>query len=253
MTALCAKHVSLQLGTTRVLDDVSLTIESGQVVGLLGPSGAGKSTLLRVLLGLARPDSGQVLVRGELASDGPHLRLPPAERHLAVVFQELALWPHLTVAGNLEFVLRMKGWKKTARQERARALLEQVGLWSKAGRFPQELSGGERQRVAMARALVASPSAVLFDEPLSHLDVQLKRELLQLLGTLLAASQTAALYITHDPREAERVAHAPVVLEEGRMIHRGTFQELCKSPPSAFCALLAEELGGSKPGGERQI
>jgi iron(III) transport system ATP-binding protein len=245
MTAVCAQGVSLQLGSRRVLDEVSISVEPGQVLALLGPSGAGKSTLLRVLLGLARPDSGKVFVRGELASDGPRIHLPPAERRLAVVFQELALWPHLTVAGNLEFVLRMQGWRNTARRERARALLEQVGLWSKASRLPQELSGGERQRVAMARALVASPSAVLFDEPLSHLDVRLKRELLQLLGTLLAACQTAAVYITHDPREAEQVAHAVAVVEEGRAVHHGTFQELRERPSTAFCALLAEELRGS--------
>jgi iron(III) transport system ATP-binding protein len=228
-----------------------LAVEPGEVLGLLGPSGAGKSTLLRVLLGLVRPDSGRVLVRGELASDGPRIHLPPAERRLAVVFQELAIWPHLTVAGNLEFVLRMQGWGQPARAERVRAMLEQVGLWSKARRFPQELSGGERQRVAMARALVASPSAVLFDEPLSHLDVQLKRELLQLLGALLAATRAAALYITHDPREAEQVADGVVVLEEGRTVHHGTFRELRDEPATRFCALLAEDLRGWQRGAAR--
>lgn len=249
MTALRAQGVSVRLGSRRVLDDVSIGIEACQVLGLLGPSGAGKSTLLRVLLGLERPERGKVFVRGMLASDGARLHIPPAERQLAVVFQDLALWPHLTVAGNLEFVLQMQGWEKSARPERVRELLEQVGLWSKANRSPQELSGGERQRVAMARALVASPSAVLLDEPLSHLDVQLKRELLQLLGTLLEQRETPALYITHDPREAEQVAHVVAVLEQGRIVHHGPFQQLRECLATPFCAQLVAELGASK--GER--
>lgn len=245
MTALvAAQDVSLQLGSRPVLTDVCLALEPGQVLGLLGPSGAGKSSLLRILLGLTLPDSGSVFVRGQLASSGRRLHIPPAERRLAVVFQELALWPHLTVAGNLQFVLRMQRWDPKMRGERTRELLESVGLWSKAQRFPDELSGGERQRVAMARALVAAPAAVLLDEPLCHLDVQLKRELLALLRTLLSRSTTAALYVTHDVREVEQLAPLSAVLEDGHIVHQGSLQQLRARRPSPFCAALAEELGG---------
>lgn len=234
--------VRVRLGERTVLDGVSLAVEEGETLTLLGPSGSGKSTLVRVLLGLVVPQHGVVRLRGAAVTDGRRLITPPEERNLAVVFQDLALWPHLTVAGNLRFVLRSRRRPRNEEQARITKALEGVELSGAGHRYPGELSGGERQRVALARALVLDPDVVLFDEPLASLDVRLKGELLSLIGDLLAARRTTALWVSHDPREALALGRDIAVLEEGRIVQSGRRDELLASPATAFVAAVAAEL-----------
>jgi iron(III) transport system ATP-binding protein len=224
-----------------VLRGVSLSVRKGEILALLGPSGAGKSSIVRLALGLAAPTGGKISVNGQLASEPGRVLLAPEDRGLAVVFQDLALWPHLTVEGNLAFAL--SAHPPAERRARIEAMLSRVGLTKKARRYPGELSGGERQRVAIARALVASPSLVLLDEPLSNLDVALKQELLHLFRELLTERQMAALYITHDPREAARLAERVIILEDGVIVQEGSLSGICARPATAFIERLAGELG----------
>src|SRR5262249_11107127 len=187
-------------------------------------------SVLRLVVGLAAPASGRVGLAGEMGSrDGAILR-PPEERGVAIVFQDLALWPHLTVRGNLAFGLASQGVPRRARDERVGAMLERVGLSGRAGRHPGELSGGERQRVAIARALVLEPRAVLLDEPLSNLDAALKRELLALFRALLGERGTTAIYVTHDLREAAAVGDRIAVMEAGRVVQAGALAALPDDP-----------------------
>ncbi|HHH12173.1 MAG TPA: ATP-binding cassette domain-containing protein [Sorangium sp.] len=217
----------------RVLCGIDLRVEAGQVVALVGPSGSGKSTVLRALLGLVDIDAGSIFIRGQRANGPGHAPMVARRRGLAVVFQDLALWPHLTVANNLRFVLGTHNMTRADVAARIGSMLERVGLADKANRYPGELSGGERQRVAIARALVVAPSALLLDEPLSNLDVALRWELMELLDSL-RDDDTAVLYVTHFPLEVARLAHLCVVLEDGRVVQRGTVAALRAHPANEF-------------------
>ncbi len=176
------------------------------------------------------------------ARDGRSL-LPPEERKLAIVFQDLALWPHLTVHGNLAFGLDGKKVPRGERDDRIASILARVGLSGKERRHPGELSGGERQRVAIARALVLEPRAVLLDEPLSNLDVGLKQELLALFRELLRERGTAALYVTHDPREAQALGERTAVLDGGTIVHLGRLEELSRRLEVPFARRILDALG----------
>jgi ABC-type sugar transport system ATPase subunit len=225
------------------LADVTLlSIAPGEVVVLSGPSGSGKTTLLRVLLGLAAPDSGTVQQKGRTVSEGRRILVLPEDRGLAMVFQDLALWPHLTVHGNLAFGLDARRVPRGARNQKIRDTLALVGLVDHAHRYPGQLSGGERQRVAIARALVLDPDAICFDEPLANLDIALKDELLALLCKLLREKKKTALYVTHDPREAALLADRIAVLERGTITQVGTVEELRAMPATGFVRTLAEAM-----------
>lgn len=220
------KDVRFAQRRAAILSDVTLSIGGGEILALFGPSGSGKSTLIRIILGLAAPDAGVVRISGRAVSEPRRIVVPPEERGLGVVFQDLALWPHLTAAGHLDFGLAANGIAKPERRRRIAAMLESVGLTDKAGRCPGELSGGERQRVAIARALVLEPRVVLLDEPLSNLDVALKADLLRLFHRLIRERGATALYVTHDPREAVGFADRVAVLEAGRVVRSGTLAEV---------------------------
>ena len=241
--AIGLERVAVALGGRSVLSDVSLEVAQGEILGVLGPSGCGKTTLLRVVLGLLAPAAGEIRLDGRVASRAGQVLLPPERRGLGVVFQDLALWPHLSVAGNLSFGLAARGMPRPQRRDRVRAVLERVGLSGFEARRPGDLSGGERQRVAIARALVVEPRAVLFDEPLANLDPVRKAELLRLFASLLRGQQTAALYVTHDVRELVGLADRVAILEEGRIVQEGPLEVLRKSPISDFVRfiLLEEE------------
>jgi len=230
-----------------VLSDLHLSVEDGQVLALLGPSGCGKTTVLRLILGLVAPARGIVRLGDVVASVGSRLRVAPEERGLAVVFQDLALWPHLTIRGNLSFGLAARGVSRREAAPRIAAILERLGLADKADRYPGELSGGERQRVAIARALVLEPRAVLLDEPLSNLDVTLKRELLSLFRALFQERRSTAIFVTHDLREAASIGDRIAVMESGRIAHAGTLSELRKNPGGAFVRDLMEDLRWEEP------
>jgi len=239
---LSLENVHLKLGRREILRGISLALAPGEVLGILGPSGAGKSCAVRVALGLLKPCAGTVHVAGHLASRDGEVLLPPEERGLGVVFQDLALWPHLSVRGHLEFCLSAQGRPRPTWGDAIGEMLGQIGLHGKENRFPSELSGGERQRVAIARALITSPRAVLLDEPLSNLDIALKEELLNLFGAVLGERGAAALFVTHDAREAALLARRVLVLEEGRIVQEGTFDELRTRPASRFVQRLVASL-----------
>jgi len=246
MTSVIAlEDVWLKLGATPVLSGLSLTLEPGEVLALLGPSGAGKTTVVRLILGFIPPERGSVRLNGAVASaDGRVLQLPE-ERNLAVVLQELALWPHLTVAGNLAFGLEARGMPRAVREARIADMTRRVGLAGKEDRRPAHLSGGERQRVAIARALVLDPQAVLFDEPLTNLDVSLKRELLALVHGLLKERGVSALYVTHEPREAVYIGDRIAVVGDGRVVQTGTLDAIRASPANEFVRRLLDDLDWS--------
>jgi iron(III) transport system ATP-binding protein len=228
--------VRLRLGRSIVLDQLCLAVPHGQLVAVLGPSGSGKTSLLRAILGLVAIDDGVIRIEGHVASDPRRIVIPPDERQVAAVFQDLALWPHLTVHGNLAFGLSRL--TRADRDARIVAMLERVGLAAKQRCHPGELSGGERQRVAIARALVLAPRVVALDEPLANLDLVLKRDLLALFGAVLRERGTAAIYVTHDPWEAEILADRIAVVEAGRLVQIGTMTELRTSPASSFVKKL---------------
>ncbi len=236
------RDVTVTLAGKSVLDGVSFDLEQGELVALAGPSGSGKSTLLRVVLGLTAPTSGAVSIRGKVVSRDGDVLVPPEERNLAMVFQDLALWPHLTVAGNLEFALRSRGVARHERKARIETVLERTGILDKAKRRPAALSGGERQRVALARALVQEPLALLLDEPLASLDVLLRAEVLSFLRELLHDRRWPVLYVTHDGVEATTLADRVVAVEDGRIVQHGSVAEVAAAPSTAFLrAFLAPE------------
>ena len=208
---------------------VSLALRRGELFGLLGPSGCGKTTTLRLVAGFERPDSGEILLNGERIDT-----LPPYRRSVTTVFQNYALFPHLTVRGNVEFGLRRHGIRDC--DARVAEALEMVQLRNKDTRLPAQLSGGERQRVALARALVLRPEVVLLDEPLSALDPGLRRQVRAELKELQRKSGVTFLFVTHDQEEALSLSDRIAVMNAGRIEQTGTPRELYARPGSRFVA-----------------
>jgi ABC-type Fe3+/spermidine/putrescine transport system ATPase subunit len=223
--------VSKQFAGRAVLDRVSLTVARGEFFALVGPSGSGKSTLLKMVSGIEVPDAGTVYLGGRNVTD-----VPPYRRPVHTVFQNYALFPHLDVAGNVGFPLRVAGVAKAERAERVREALRWVRLEAFAGRRIDGMSGGERQRVSLARALVNRPACVLLDEPLSALDPHLRGQTLELLQETQARLGLTYLYITHDRAEALRAAHRLGILHAGRLQQLGTPEDLYHQPVSPFVA-----------------
>lgn len=204
---LSVREVTVAFGDNVVLDRVSLDVEDSEVVALLGPSGSGKSTLLRVVAGIVTPDEGAVLFDGEDVTD-----VPTHRRQVGMVFQDDQLFPHLDVGGNIGFGLRMAGVDRSERAARIDEMLDLVGLAGFAGRSVDDLSGGEAKRVALARSLAPSPRALMLDEPLAGLDRELQDRLADDVEAVLRATDTAAVWVTHDAAEAEAVADRVVHL-----------------------------------------
>ncbi len=222
-------------GSTTALAGVDFEVEPGKFLVLLGPSGSGKSTLIRSLAGIERLDEGQVRLSGQLAADGSR-HLAPERRNLAMVFQDYALWPHLTVLGNVGYALRRRRLDGGSARRRVQAALERVGLAGHAARYPHELSGGEQQRVALARAVVAEPQLLLFDEPLSNLDADLRERLRVEIATLTRESGATAIYITHDQAEAFALADKIGVLDHGHLLQLAGPEEVYRRPATPFVA-----------------
>ncbi len=218
-----------------ILDGIDLAAARGEFLALVGPSGSGKSTLLRMVSGIDAPDAGEVCLQGENVT-----RLPAYRRPVHTVFQNYALFPHLTVAGNVDFPLSVAGVPRPERERRVHQALGWVKLDEFAARRVDQLSGGQQQRVALARALVKEPQCVLLDEPLAALDVHLRGHTLQLLQELQARLGVTYLYVTHDREEALRAAHRVGVLRAGRLEQVGTPEEVYFRPRTLF---VAEFLG----------
>lgn len=208
------------------LKDFSLVAETGERVVLLGPSGCGKTTVLRAAAGFLAPDQGAVLLNGTIAGKEGRLSLEPEQRGLGMVFQDLALWPHLTVHGNLEFGLKALGVAKAEREQHILDMLRMVRMELRANARPNELSGGEQQRVALARALVTQPRLLLMDEPLSSVDFELGLELRNEILTLQKKLGFTLLYVTHNLDEAFAIAQRIVVMREGAIIRMGSVEEI---------------------------
>ena len=233
-------------GEVQALTDVSLSLAPGRFLALLGPSGSGKSTLIRCLAGIERPSDGSISIGGQLVADG-RTHLPPERRDLAMVFQDFALWPHMSVQDNVRFALRRRRLARADSHSRAQSMLDRVGLAHKRDRYPHELSGGEQQRVALARALVGQPRLLLFDEPLSSLDASLRERLRIEIGTLVRECGASAVYITHDQGEAFALGDEVGVLQAGKLVQIGAPEEIYRRPAAAFVARftgLAGSLGG---------
>ena len=212
---LSIRNVSKRLGAHQAVDGISLDVMNGEAVAVLGPSGCGKTTLLRLIAGLEVPDTGEIWLNNTQAARAHGNLLPSNERRIGFVFQDLALWPHLTVARQLDFVL---GSRKVARAERFSRIqdaLTLVRIGSLASRYPHELSGGEQQRVALARALVGSPPLLLLDEPFSSLDRELRVGLRRELVTLQQRLDLTMVYVTHDSEDAAALAERTIVMRAG--------------------------------------
>jgi iron(III) transport system ATP-binding protein len=227
------QQVVKHFGARGALDGVSFGLAEGQIGCLLGPSGCGKTTALRCIAGLERPDSGRILSRGRVISD-TGVQVPAHERGIGLVFQEHALFPHLTALGNVEFGLHAE--PKARRRARAEELLDLVGLSDSADSYPAELSGGQQQRVALARALAPRPATVLLDEPFASLDVALRERLVGELRALLKSLGTTALVVTHDQKDAFALADQVGLMRDGRLEQWSTPYDLYHRPVSRFAA-----------------
>jgi spermidine/putrescine transport system ATP-binding protein len=232
MTApLSIRAVSQFFGTARALDNVSLEIAAGEFVVLLGPSGCGKTTLLTLIGGFAEPTSGQILIGGRDMAG-----IAPKHRPTTTVFQDYALFPHLSLADNVAFGLRMRGMGRTERLTRARGMLALVGLEGRGDRRPHELSGGQRQRVALARALAVEPDVLLLDEPLGALDLKLRRQMQDELKAIQRRVGTTFIHVTHDQEEAMAIADRIVVMNAGRIEDAGPPAQVYLRPRTLFSA-----------------
>ena len=225
------QHLTKSFGSRAVVDDLSLEINGGEFVVLLGPSGCGKTTTLRIIAGLEQATSGDILIEGKRVSD-----LPPQQRDVAMVFQSYALYPHMTVADNIGYPLRVRKLGNERIQTQVRETAALLEIESLLKRKPRELSGGERQRVALARAIVRHPRAFLMDEPLSNLDARLRLQMRGELKHLQQKLATTTVYVTHDQAEAMTLGHRVAVMNKGKLQQFGTPLEIYNSPANRFVA-----------------
>ncbi len=231
MAAIEIKGLAKSFGPVEVLRDINLSIGDGEFLALVGPSGCGKSTLLRLLAGLETATAGRIFIDGRDVTD-----LPAKARDIAMVFQSYALYPHMTVAENMAFSLRVRKADKKLIEERVKAAAQVLNLTEYLQRKPAALSGGQRQRVAMGRAIVRDPKVFLFDEPLSNLDAKLRVSMRSEIKSLHQRLKTTPVYVTHDQIEALTMAHRIVVLRDGTVEQIGTPMELYDSPGNVFVA-----------------
>jgi len=217
------------------LKSVSLDVAPGTFLVLLGPSGSGKTTLLRCLAGIERIDSGSLAIGSRVVADG-RSHVPPEQRDLSMVFQDYALWPHMTALDNVAFALRRRRLPRAECRVRAASMLDRVGLSEFAKRYPNELSGGQQQRVALARALIADTGLILCDEPLSNLDADLRERMRVEISSLVREAGATTVYITHDQAEAFALADHIGVLEEGVLVQSGSAEDVYHHPATPFVA-----------------
>lgn len=237
MSYLAIENIEKRFGAYTALDKVSFSIPRGEIVTLLGPSGCGKTTLLRTIAGLEGLDDGRITLDGRVLVDaGKNIAIPPERRGIGMVFQSYALWPHMTVGDNIALGLRMKRVGAAKIAAKTADVLAMVGLPGIEKRFPSSLSGGQQQRVSLARALALEPACILFDEPLSNLDVLLRDRMRFEIRELLKAQGMTAIYVTHDQSEAMVISDVVLIMQHGRLIQAGAPKELYAKPKTRFVA-----------------
>ncbi len=234
-------NVRKEFGPTAALQDITLTIEHGELLAILGPSGCGKTTTMQLLAGFLVPDAGEIWADDRLISS-PRTVVPPERRRMSLVFQSYALWPHLTVFQNIAFGLEMRRLPFDEIKRRVSSILEMVNLVGYEKRYAHQLSGGQQQRVALARALVVEPDTLLLDEPLSNLDANLRDQMRFEIRRIHERTQIATVYVTHDQAEALVIADRIAVMNKGRIEQTGTPQEIYERPQSRF---VASFIGGA--------
>jgi putative spermidine/putrescine transport system ATP-binding protein len=230
-SAVSFQNVSRHFGEVRAVDDVSLEIAEGEFFAMLGPSGSGKTTCLRLIAGFEQPTSGHLEIFGKTAEG-----LPPYKRNVNTVFQDYALFPHMTVGQNVAYGLMIRGMDRATREARARQALAMVKLSGYDDRKPGQLSGGQRQRVALARALVNEPKVLLLDEPLGALDLKLREQMQEELKALQKELAITFVFVTHDQGEALSMADRVAIFNEGRIVQAGSPTEIYERPRSRFVA-----------------
>jgi len=235
MPGLSIQSISKSFGTTKAISEISFEVKPKEVVALLGPSGCGKSTLLSLIAGLDAPDAGSILWDGKSLEN-----TPPHQRNFGLMFQDFALFPHLNVAANVAFGLRLAGLPTEEGKQRTRRVLELVGLPGFAHRDVNTLSGGEQQRIALARSLAPNPRLLMLDEPLGSLDRSLRERLVGDLRHILREMEQTAIYVTHDQEEAFTLADRIIVMNQGQVEQIGFPQEIYAAPASPFVARFLE-------------
>ncbi len=241
MASVELKGLSKHYGAAVAVDDVSLRVEHGQLVCLLGPSGCGKTTTLRLIAGFIEPSSGEIEVGGKVLSSSSRT-VPPEGRKMSMIFQSYALWPHMTVAENVAYGLKIRKLDRAIIESKLKAILSTARLEALAERYPGELSGGQQQRVSLARALVVEPETLLLDEPLSNLDANLREEMRFEIRRLHDRYRYTTVYVTHDQAEAMTTADLIAVMNKGRVEQLGPPEEIYGRPRSEF---VARFIGGS--------
>ena len=229
-------HIVKTFDTTKAVNDVCLEIAEGELFFLLGPSGCGKTTCLRIIAGFYQPDAGRLMF-GDRVMNG----VPPHKRNTGMVFQNYALWPHMTVSENIAYGLILRKVDKETREKRVAEALEMAQMPEFADRPVNKLSGGQQQRIALARALVIEPSVLLLDEPLSNLDAQLRLEMRHEIKQIHSRSRTTAVYVTHDQAEALSLADRMAIMQDGKIVQVGTPREIYRFPANAFVASFVGE------------
>ena len=217
------KNLSKKYSRIYVLRDINFKVKAYEIFTIFGPSGSGKTTLLRLIAGFEKPDEGEILINGKIVSAKDRL-LPPYKRKISMIFQNLALWPHMTVREHLEFVIN----KEKSKEEKVEDILEKVKLTGFENRYPHELSGGEKQRLAIARALISNPSILLMDEPFTHLDFFLKKEIITLILKLIKNFKITVIYVTHNLDEIKAISDRIIVINKGKIIFQGYKEEFFK-------------------------
>ena len=235
MASVELRGLTKRYGNAAVVDDVSITIEHGHLVCLLGPSGCGKTTTLRLIAGFIEPSEGEIRV-GERLLSSPANTLPPERRNMSMIFQSYALWPHMTVAENIIYGLKLRKMDRATIGKKLDAILATTKLAPLAQRYPGELSGGQQQRVALARALIVEPETLLLDEPLSNLDANLREEMRFEVRRLHDAYRYTTVYVTHDQSEAMTTADLIAVMNAGKVEQAGSPEEIYDRPRSEFVA-----------------